>query len=130
VNASLAGEIVITTGSVPVPVSFTVCGEFVALSVIVISPVSVPTASGVNVTLIVQLAGEGPSVVPQVVALSAKSPVAGEIVSGVDAVPVFFTVTVFGALVTPIVVAENVSVVGEAVTTTVPAFPVPVRLTV
>lgn len=96
----------------------------------VISPVSVPTASGVNVTLIVQLAGEGPRVDPQVVALSAKSPVAGEIVSGVDSVPVFFTVTVFAALVTPTVVAEKVSVVGEAVTTTVPAFPVPVSFTV
>ena len=65
-NASLVGVIVITTGAVPVPVSFTVCGEFVAVSVIEIEPVRVPVASGVNVMLIVQLAGEGPRVVPQV----------------------------------------------------------------
>jgi hypothetical protein len=34
--------------------------------VMVITPVRLPTDSGVNVTEIVQVAGEGPSVVPQV----------------------------------------------------------------
>ena len=93
-----------------------------------IEPVSVPAASGVKVTLIVQLAGEAPSVFPQVF-VCAKSPLA-EIEIGVDAVPVFFTVTTLATLVVPIACDVNVSVVGVAVTTTVPAFPVPVRLTV
>jgi hypothetical protein len=95
----------------------------------VITPVRLPTDSGVNVTEIVQVAGEGPSVVPQVL-VWAKSPLAGEIVIGVDVVPVFFTVTVLAALVVPTAWEVNVSVVGVAVTTTVPALPVPVRLTV
>ena len=38
----------------PVPVSLTVCGLPLALSVIVMEPVRVPVAVGVNVTLIVQ----------------------------------------------------------------------------
>jgi hypothetical protein len=96
--------------------------------VIEIEPVSVPAASGVNVTLIVQLAGEGPSVFPQVL-VWAKSPLAGEIVMGVDKVPVFLTVTSLAALVVPTACDGKVSVVGVAVTTTVPAFPVPVRPT-
>lgn len=99
----------------------------VALSVIEIDPVSVPAASGVNVTLIVQLAGEAPSVVPQVF-VCAKSPLA-EMVIGVDAVPVFFTVTTLAGLVVPIVCAAKVSLVGVAVTTTVAAAPVPVNET-
>jgi len=39
----------------PVPVKVTDCGVFGALSVIVIAPLRVPVAVGVNVTLIVQL---------------------------------------------------------------------------
>jgi hypothetical protein len=71
------------------------------VSVIEIEPVRVPAASGVNVTEIVQLAGEGPRVVPQVL-VCAKSPLA-EIEIEVDPVPVFFTVTTFAALVVPTV---------------------------
>lgn len=96
----------------------------------VMSPVSVPAASGVNVTEIVQLAGEAPSVGPQVVAFTAKSPLAGEIVIGVDPVPVFFTVMVLAALVVPIACAAKVSLVGEGVTMTVGALPVPVSFTI
>jgi hypothetical protein len=110
-----------------VPVSFTVCGEFVAVSVIVIVPVRVPVAVGVNVTVTVQLAGEGPSVVPQVL-VCAKSPLA-PIEIEVDPVPVFFTVTTFPALVVPTACEANVSVVGVAATITVGALPVPVKLT-
>src|ERR1700726_2366781 len=94
----------------------------------VIDPLSVPTAPGVNVTEIVQLAGEGPSVVPQVL-VCVKSPLAGAIEIGVDAVPVFFTVTVFAALVVFTVCAANVSLVGETVTTAVAPVPVPFRFT-
>ena len=46
----------LTTGAVPVPVRLTVCGLPPALSVIVIAPVCVPVAVGVNVTLIMQFA--------------------------------------------------------------------------
>lgn len=130
-NVSLVGETVTTTvPALPVPVRLTVCGELLALSVIKIEPVSVPADSGVNVTLIVQLAGEAPSVGPQVVDFTAKSPLAGEIVIGVDPVPVFFTVTVLAALVVPIAWAAKVSLVGEGVTITVAALPVPVSFTI
>jgi hypothetical protein len=129
-NVSLVGVAVTTTvGAFPVPVSLTVWGEVDPLSVMLIDPASVPAAPGVNVTEIVQLAGEGPSVVPQVF-VWAKSPVAGEIVIGVDAEPVFFAVTIFAALVVFTVCAENVSLVGETVTTATAPVPVPFRLTI
>ena len=66
-------------------------------------PVRVPLVVGLNVTLIVQLADLAPSVVPHGVVsppTAAKSPVAAN-ESEVDAVPVFFTVTVLAALVVP-----------------------------
>lgn len=128
VNTSLAGVIVITTGSVPVPVSFTVCGEFVALSVTVNEPVRVPAVRGVNVTVTVQLAAAF-SVVGQLF-VCAKSPVAAETVSGVDTFPVFFTMTALPALVVFMVCAANVSLAGVVVTVTTAATPVPVRETV
>jgi hypothetical protein len=93
------------------------------------APVRVPVAVGVNVTLTVQLAGEGASEVPQLVLSTAKSPLAA-MESDVDPVPVFFTVTVLAALVVPTVCLANVSLVGVAVTTTLAAFPVPVSFTV
>ena len=52
-NDTLVGLSV--TGGVPVPESATLCGLFLALSVIDTVPVRVPVAVGVNVTLIVQL---------------------------------------------------------------------------
>src|SRR5258705_11485587 len=55
----------LTTGAVPVPVRLTICGLPVASSVIVMVPVRVPVAVGVNVTLIVQLAPAATEV-PQV----------------------------------------------------------------
>jgi hypothetical protein len=127
VNVSLVGVAVTTTvGALPVPVRFSVCGEFDAVSVIVSVPVRVPTLVGVNVTLAVQLPPPA-SVLPHVL-VSAKSPVvANEIV--VDSPPVFFTVTTLAALVVPSVCAANVSVVGVAVTIT-GAVPVPVSFTV
>lgn len=132
-NVSLVGVAVTTTvAALPVPVRATVCGEFVALSATETVPVRVPTAVGLNVTDMVQLALLPPSVVPQgVVPLptAAKFPVV-VIASEVLAVPVFFTVTVLPALVVPTVCAANVSVVGVTATMTVPVPPVPVRLTV
>ena len=43
------------TVGLPIPSKFTACGLFSALSAMVIAPVRVPVALGVNVTLIVQL---------------------------------------------------------------------------
>ena len=60
-KASVVGESV--TWATPVPVRLTDCGEFEAWSVIMIDPVRVPMAVGVNVTLIVQLAA-APSGLP------------------------------------------------------------------
>ena len=45
-----------TTGKVPVPVRLTVCVAGLALSVMVTTPVLVPAAVGLKVTLRVQLA--------------------------------------------------------------------------
>ena len=90
------------------------------------APVRVPTCVGANFTLTVQDAPAF-SVLPQVF-VCAKSPVAAPIVSVVDNVPVFFTVTTLAALVVPTVCAGNVSLEGVTVTVTVPA-PVPDRVT-
>jgi len=130
VKVSLVGvKVKVADEEVPVPFRVTLWGEFDALSVIAIEPLRLPAASGENVTVMVQLAGEGPSVVGQLL-VCAKSPVAAPTVSGVDPVPVFFTVTVLPALVVPTACAANVNVAGVSVITTVAAFPVPVRLTI
>lgn len=55
----------LTTGAVPMPVRLTVCGLPPALWVMVIAPVRVPVAVGVNVTLMVQ-APAAATDVPQV----------------------------------------------------------------
>jgi hypothetical protein len=92
-----------TTGVVPVPVSVTVCGLPVALSVIVSVPVRVPPAVGVKVTLIVQLAPAA-TVDPQVL-VSAKSllfvPVIVILVMLTGVSSVLVSVTVCAALVVP-----------------------------
>jgi hypothetical protein len=57
-KVSVAGVSVMVTGldpEPPVPVRLTVCGEFVAWSVIAMEPVRVPVTVGVNVTFTVQL---------------------------------------------------------------------------
>jgi hypothetical protein len=56
-NVKVVGvTVTVTVGApVPVPESVTVCGEFVALSVIEIVPGSEPFAVGVNDTVMVQL---------------------------------------------------------------------------
>ena len=105
-KVSLVGVAVTTTvAGLPVPVSDTFCGEFVALSVTERVPVSVPVVVGLNVTDTVQLALLPASVVPQGVvppATAVKSPLAAN-ESDVLAVPVFLTVTIFAALVVPTV---------------------------
>jgi hypothetical protein len=59
------------TGALPVPVRFTVCGLFPALSVNVRVPVAAPTTAGVNVTPTVQVAPAA-TLVPHVLLAMAK----------------------------------------------------------
>src|ERR1700693_1977520 len=115
-------------GPTPVPVKPTICGEFDAVSVTVITPGMLPVAAGANVTLIVHIA-PALSVLPQVF-VCIKSPDAGETEMVVCAVPVFFTVTTLGALVVPTACAVNVSAAGVTVTVTVAGFAVPGRVTI
>src|ERR1700683_2479157 len=124
-KAKVAGESV--TGAAPVPVRLTSCGEFAAVSLMVIAPEMLPVAVGVNVEVMVQ---EAPalSVAPQVL-VSAKSPL-DVIVIAVFAEPVFFTATVLPALVVPTACEVNVKAGGVTVTVTTVPVPVPVRLTV
>lgn len=121
-NVRLVG--VIATGAEPVPVRLTDCGLFDALSAKVSVPVSVPTASGENVTptthfpLLLMLP-------PHVLLAMAKSPV-GAMLVNVSAGPLFVSVTVFAALVLPANTVPKLKLVRESVTG---STPVPLRLT-
>lgn len=112
-NASFVGVTVIfTVAAAPVPERLTTCGEFEAVSVIVIEPVRVPAAVGVNVTLIAQFAPAF-NVVGQVF-VSPKSPL-GAIVIVVLPPPVLVTMIGWLALVVPTVCEANVKLVGLGV---------------
>lgn len=80
----------------PVPVSLTVCGLPLALSVMVMEPVRVPVAVGVNVTLIVQGAFGANELGHE---LDLKSPLVAMPEIESVAVPVFVSVTFCEALV-------------------------------
>jgi hypothetical protein len=112
-------------GPAPVPVKATVCGLPVTLSATFRVAVRVPTAVGVNRTLIVQLApiARLPAplhMVPEVGNGTAKSPafvpVTVKPAKLIAAVPVFETVTLCGALVVPTVCDVNVKLVGAMTT--------------
>jgi hypothetical protein len=118
----VAGEIV--SGVTPAPVRLTICGLLEALSLKFSVPLRPPNAIGVNVTLIVHALvslGEGVSVAPvQVSALVVKSPgfvppIKAEAMVR-SAVPVFVTVTVWGALKAPTFSGPNVRLAGEGLT--------------
>jgi hypothetical protein len=118
------------SGGVVVPVSGTVCGLPVALSVMVKVPMRVPAAVGVNVTLIVQFAFAasiagviGQAVVP--VLVSAKSPDAAMELIVRGPVPEFVSVTVCAALVVFSAWLPKVRVVGASVTAGVGTAPIP-----
>jgi len=85
----------------PVPVRLRVCGLAPALSVMLIMPVRVPVAVGLNVTLIVQLAPAASD--PPQLLLSAKSPLAVIPVIVNAAFPVLLSVAVCAALLALIV---------------------------
>src|SRR5256712_666884 len=101
------------------------CGLPIASLVMVIAPVRVPVAVGVNVTLIAQLPSAATEV-PQVL-VCAKSPLATMPGTLSAALPVLFSVTVCAALVVFTSWLANVKLVGERLTRG--AVPVPVRLT-
>src|SRR5947208_1358932 len=93
-----------TAGAVPFPLSATVCGLPLALSVTNSVPVRILEAVGVKVTLIEQLApaAKVPGLVGQALApvlVAAKSPEAAKEVIVKAAVPVLVNVTVTDALV-------------------------------
>ena len=89
-------------GAMPVPVSGTVCGLPLTLSVIVSEAVRLPAAPGVNVTFTVVLL-PGVTVIVGVPAVKAKSPafapVSAKAVIDKFAVPVLVSVIVVAALV-------------------------------
>ena len=89
-------------GAVPVPVSDTLCGLPLTLSVIVSVAVRLPVAAGVNVTFTVVLL-PGVTVIVGVPAVKAKSPafapVSARAVIDKFAVPVFVSVIAVAELV-------------------------------
>lgn len=97
----------------PAPVSDTVCGDPLALSVMVSVPARDPPAVGVNVTEIVQFAPAA-TLAPQVL-VSAKSPEAAIDVIFNAAAPLLVSVTVSAALVVPVFCAANVRLAGDSV---------------
>ncbi len=94
-NGSVAVER-LTTGPVAVPASATVCGLPLALSVMVRVPVRAPSAVGLNVTVIVQLAPAA-TLAPQVFAWL-KSPLTPMLVMFNAAVPVLLSVIVWSVV--------------------------------
>ena len=111
----------------PVPVSETVCGLPVALSLIETFAVRVPAAVGVNVTLMVQLALAF-TLLPQVL-VAAKSPlfvpVIVILVRESAAEPLLVSVTLCAALVVFTVWVAKVRLVGDMETPGVPPPPPP-----
>ena len=104
-------------GRTPVPESGTVCGVFVALSVIVMLPVRDPSCVGVNVTLIMQFFPAA-SVLPQgfVLVTGAKSPLVLMLAMTSVAFPVLASVTFFPVEVVFTTTLPNASEVGVRVT--------------
>jgi hypothetical protein len=108
----------VTVGfAVPVPLSAAVCGLPAALSATLNDAASTPAEAGLKATVTTQLAAAA-SVAPQ--SFSSKYDEALVPVSVIElrlavAVPVFFTVIVCAALVTPATVFGKVTVVGVSV---------------
>jgi len=113
-------------GVAPVPLRETVCGEPVALSVMLMAPLRLPTEVGINVTEILQFAPAAREL-PHV-CVSAKSPDAliEAIVSA--AFPEFVSVMACAALVEPVACEAKVRLVGASVTAG--ATPLPVNVIV
>jgi hypothetical protein len=117
----------LTCGALPVPVSAMAIGSLSVLAFMVTAPVRVPTASGVKVTLRVQLAPAARLALH--VLVSEKSPLTVMLVMLRAALPVFLSVTGCGLLHVPTACGGKVKEAGERLSEGVPT-PVPVRLTV
>jgi hypothetical protein len=109
-NESVPGE-TLATGSTPVPLSDTVCEATGAANATVRVAAAAPAAVGLNVALNVQLAPVGSFLPLQFApATNGSGAVAFVIVTAV--VPVFFTVTIWAALVVPTNWLPKLRVVG------------------
>jgi hypothetical protein len=100
VKLSELGDRPTAAGSTPVPVRLTVCGLPVPEDVMVIAPVRVPATVGENVTVTVHVPFRARVAVQVVVRL--KSPVAAEIEIPLIAPLFAVSVTVWPALVVPV----------------------------
>lgn len=134
---SVAGKVTevadsVASGTAPAPVSATVCGEPAALSATLSVPVTVPAATGVKFTGMVQFEPAA-SVVPQVVPDSENValPVSVMAIPASEAAPVFESVTVLAPADVPNA-DEKLSEVGEsdATGTGTGAAPAPLSVTV
>jgi len=108
----------VTGGVSPVPLSAMVCGEVLALSVMVIVANNAPVAVGAKCPWIVQLAATA-RLAPQLFANTneeAPAPVTAMLVIVTAAVPLFVTVTVCEPLEAPTVVGANERLVADKVT--------------
>jgi hypothetical protein len=112
-----------------VPVSVTVCGLPVALSVNEMEPVRVPAAVGLNVIWKVQGVPSTAMLGHCAVVAPAKSPVVAMLLNVTATPPVLDAVTVCAGLVVPTVWLGKVSDVGIIVIVPVCVAPVPVRPT-
>lgn len=118
-----------TPGAMPTPLRATVCIPPLALSLMVITPVCVPLATGVKVAAMTQVlpactAVEVEHVVP---ASSAKLPLMVRALISSGLLPVFVRITVCAAAAVPATVLPKARLDGLSVT---PAnVPVPARLT-
>ncbi len=101
--------------AVPVPLRLTVCGLPLALSLMLRVPLRVPTAVGLNATLIVQLVC-GARLLPQVFAGIMKSPEATMLLMASVVVPVFLRTTLLEALVLPSTFTPKAKLVDERLT--------------
>jgi hypothetical protein len=112
------------TGALPVPARLTVCGLLIALSAKLRVPVTAPSAAGVKVTPIVQLAPAA-MLSPQVLLAMAKElPAEMEMpVSESAVLSLLVTVTVFATLVLPTASEPKLRLLEENVTG---ALPLPV----
>ena len=117
--------------TVPVPVSGTVCGLPEALSVIVMFPVSAPSALGVKVTEMTHVLAAA-RVLPQglLLVFKAKSPLGTMLLMFSVAVPVFLRVTFLAALVASTITLPNAKDAGVSVMVGVPVLAFTVRLSV
>src|ERR1700677_2739744 len=117
-----------TETDIPVPVSATVCGDPIALSVMVSVPVRAPEVVGVKATAMVQLPLTATDV-PHVF-VSLKSPLAAMDVTATATEPELVRVTVCAVLLEPTASPVKVRLAGATVIVGDGDVAVPLRVTV